>query len=107
MNNKTLSMISYISILGWLISYFVGKDNAEDLLKYHLKQSLGLTIISLLFGIALSIVCSIVPSLYFLSFINIVFLILMILGIINAANEVKKPLPIIGQLFESKFAFIG
>lgn len=42
-----------------------------------------------------------------LSILGLVNFILMIIGIINAANGVKKPLPIIGKMFEDKFAFIN
>lgn len=107
MNNKTLSIVSYITLIGWLISYFSGKEKANDLLKYHLRQSLGLIIIGFVLGVILNIVVVIVPSLAFLSYISLLILILLVIGIINAANEVKKPLPIIGQIFENKFAFIG
>ncbi len=106
-DNKTLSLISYIlTPIGWLIAYFVGKEKADDLLKYHLKQSLGLAIVSVLFNIAINIVVMITPKLSFLSIIGYVFLILMIIGIINASNGAKKPLPIIGKMFEDKFSFI-
>ncbi|CAM2975228.1 hypothetical protein CHFL109739_10800 [Chryseobacterium flavum] len=40
MDNKTLSIISYITLFGWLISFVIGKEKANSLLKYHLKQSL-------------------------------------------------------------------
>lgn len=106
MDNKTLSIVSYITLIGWLISYFVGKEKANGLLKYHLKQSFGLLIVSVLFNIALSILTFIIPALGILSLIGIVFFVLMIIGIINAANEVQKPLPIIGKMFEDKFSFI-
>lgn len=106
MDNKTLSIVSYITFIGWLIAYFSGKDTANSLLKYHLKQSLGLLILSFCFGVAINIVTMIVPSLAFLGFISLGFLVLIIIGIINAANEVEKPLPIIGKMFENKFSFI-
>ena len=35
MDNKTLSIVSYITIIGWVIAYFVGKDKADDLLKIN------------------------------------------------------------------------
>jgi hypothetical protein len=40
MDNKTLSIVSYITVFGWLISFVLGKDKPNSLLKYHLKQSL-------------------------------------------------------------------
>lgn len=106
MDNKTLSIVSYITLIGWIIAYFVGKDKADDLLKFHLKQSLGLIIFSIIWSILLNIIISI-SSLPILGILGFASLILMIIGIINAANGVKKPLPIIGSMFEDKFAFIG
>lgn len=107
MNNKTFSIVSYITLIGWLVSYFGGKDKANDLLKYHLRQSLGLIIVGFIVGVILNIIVAFVPSLAFLSYISFAILALLVIGIINASNEVKKPLPIIGKAFENKFAFIG
>lgn len=69
MDNKTLSIVSYITVFGWLVSFILGKEKPNSLLKYHLKQSLGLVI----FSIALSII------------INILFIVtnLEILGILG------------------------
>lgn len=106
MDNKTLSIVSYITIIGWLISYFSGKDTADDNLKYHLKQSLGLVIFALLLSIVLNILIRF-THLTILGIVGFLPLVLMIIGIINAANEVKKPLPVIGKMFEDKFSFVG
>ena len=107
MDNKTLSIISYITIIGWLVAYFSGKDKADVLLKYHLRQSLGLAIVSIVFNVAFTIIASIVPSLAFLGFVGYAFIILWIMGIINAANGALKPVPLIGKMFEDKSSFAG
>lgn len=107
MNNKTLSVVSYITLIGWLVAYFSGKDKADALLKYHLRQSLGLAIVSIIFNIAFTIVARIVPSLSFLGFVGYAFIILWIMGIINAANGALKPVPLIGKWFENKNSFVG
>ncbi|CAH0168931.1 hypothetical protein SRABI27_00977 [Pedobacter sp. Bi27] len=107
MNNKTLSIISYITIIGWLVAYFSGKDKADALLKYHLRQSLGLAIVNIIFSVALTIIASMVPSLSFLGLIGYVFIVLWIMGIINAANGALKPVPLIGKMFEDKSSFVG
>lgn len=107
MDNKTLSIVSYLSIVGWLIAYFMGKEKADDLLKYHLRQSFGLAIAGILFSVALNIVAMIIPALGILGMLSLAILILWIIGIINAANATQKPLPFIGKMFENKFAFIG
>ena len=107
MTPKVQSILSYIGIL-WLVAYFGGKQERNDLSRYHLKQGLGLFITAVVFNIAISFIVMIVPSLaVILSALSLIFLILMIFGIINAANEVRKPLPVIGKMFEDKFDFIG
>ena len=107
MTPKVQSILSYIGIL-WLVAYFGGKQVRNDLSKYHLKQGLGLWIIAVIFNIAISVIVMIVPSLaIILSAVSILFLIIMIFGIINASNEVRKPLPVIVKMFEDKIDFIG
>ena len=107
MNNKTLSIVSYITIIGWLVAYLKGKDNADSMLKYHLRQALGLALVNIIFSLALNIVAMVIPALSFIGVFGFVFLILTKNGIINAANGAQKPLPIIGKMFENKFAFVG
>ncbi|WP_312555142.1 DUF4870 domain-containing protein [Empedobacter brevis] len=103
---KVQSILSYVGIL-WLVAFFAGKEERNDLSRYHLKQGLGLWIIAILFNIAAYIVIIIAPDIALIpGFIIILFLILMVFGIINAANEVKKPVPLVGRLFENKFPFI-
>jgi uncharacterized membrane protein len=82
------------------------KEKAGNLLKYHLKQSLGLIIFSILLSVVLRVLLS-VTHLGILSILGFIPLILMIIGAINAANEVEKPLPLIGKMVEDKFSFIG
>lgn len=107
MNNKTLSIVSYITLIGWLIAYFNGKEKADSLLKYHLRQALGLAIVSIIFNVVLTIVATIIPALSFLGIAGLVIVVLWIMGMINAANGAEKPTPLVGKMFENKFAFIG
>ena len=102
MDNKTLSVISYITIFGWLFAYITGKDKADDLLRYHLRQSLGINIAMIVLGFVLGIVLVIVPGLRFLGILQLGLLALAVFGIINAANGVEKPVPVLGKMFEKK-----
>ncbi len=109
MDKKTLSIVSYITIIGWVIAYMShnGSPEKSSLGRYHLKQSLGLGILGIVVGIVITIIGSIVPSLYtILSLANLAIVVLWVIGIMNANNEVEKPLPIIGSMFEDKFDFI-
>jgi uncharacterized membrane protein len=106
MDKKTLSIISYITIIGWLIAYFSNSEKSS-LAKFHLKQSFGLFIITLILGIILGVIISFVPSLAFIDNIySILILVLIVLGIINASKEEEKALPVIGSMFVDKFDFI-
>jgi len=117
MDRKTLALVSYITIIGWLISYFSYKGQAKDsFVSYHLKQSFGLFIVTVVCGIVLSVVVSIIAMISIklavtLSLIfNLIYLalfILMIIGIITASKGEEKPLPFIGKMFEGKFNFIS
>ncbi|MCX8526451.1 DUF4870 domain-containing protein [Chryseobacterium formosus] len=108
MSNKTLSILSYITIIGWIVSFIKSKDHLpkNDLVTYHLRQGLGFFLVSFILNIALSIIVAMIPSLYFINLVGIVLFIIWIIGIINAANEQKKALPIIGKAFENKFGFL-
>ena len=109
MDKKTLSIVSYITIIGWLIAFILygNKPEKSSLEKFHLKQSLGLGIIGVLYSIATQIVASIVPSIaMILSLGSLIILVLWILGIINASKEEEKPVPLVGGLFVDKFDFI-
>lgn len=109
MSNKTLAILSYITIIGWIIAFVKGKElnPKSDLVNYHLKQGLGFFIVAVVINIILTVIVSIVPSLAFLTYVGIIFFVLWIFGIINAVNEEKRPLPVIGKMFEDKFSFIN
>ncbi|WP_316850514.1 DUF4870 domain-containing protein [Pedobacter agri] len=108
MSNKTMAILAYVTIIGWVVAYLNYKKSSDrnPLVNYHLGQSLGLIILTFILGIAISIVVSIIPSLYFLSLImSVLSLVFLLLGVIAANNEAIKPLPIVGKLFEGKFNF--
>ncbi|EHQ25050.1 hypothetical protein [Mucilaginibacter paludis] len=108
MTNKSMAIVSYITIIGWVISYLEYKKSTEKsaLVNYHLGQSLGLIILSFILGIAISILTMLIPALGIVSMVvGILSIILLLMGIIAASNEAIKPLPVVGKLFEGKFDF--
>ncbi|SFE80128.1 hypothetical protein SAMN05518672_110135 [Chitinophaga sp. CF118] len=110
MKNKTLAIVAYITLIGWVIAYFQYKNNNEksSLVRYHLAQALGIFIFSIALMIVLGIIASVIPTLgTILSIAGLLPLILLILGIISASNEVMSPVPGIGKLFENKFSFLN
>ncbi|MCX2431124.1 MULTISPECIES: DUF4870 domain-containing protein [unclassified Pedobacter] len=108
MKNKTMAIVAYITLIGWIISYLEFKKSPEKsrLVNYHLGQSLGIIITSFVLSIASSIILAIIPSLGFIFYIVLLIpFLLLLLGVIAANNEVEKPVPIIGKIFEGRFNF--
>ncbi len=116
MDNKTLSLVSYITLIGWLIAFFSYKDQEKNsLVSYHLRQSFGLMVgglaLMIVLGILITIVAFISAGLatviYLLAgLVNLGLFVLLIIGAINAYKGEEKPLPLIGKMFEGKFNFI-
>ncbi|MFA6427862.1 MAG: DUF4870 domain-containing protein [Candidatus Magasanikbacteria bacterium] len=90
-DNKIIALIGYIGIL-CLIPLLLKKDSPYA--QFHGKQSLVLLIVWIVIG-----VIGIVPVLGWIVafFGNIVCIILMIVGMVNAWQGQMKELPIIGE----------
>lgn len=113
-NGKTASIISYFTIIGWLIAYFaMHKDNRTELSSYQLRQTLLLNLVSIVLGwglgfiIGLLIVTTGIGALIYLTYIvQLAIFIIWLIGLIGAINGQKKPMPIIGEKAQTMFASI-
>ncbi|MGM0634530.1 MAG: DUF4870 domain-containing protein [Bacteroidota bacterium] len=97
---KTIAIISYITLIGWVIAFIMNNDKKEKFAAYHIRQSLGLGITSLALG-----VIGMVPILgWIVSFLGaFALLYLWIMGLVNAANSKQKPVPWLGGKYEEWF----
>ncbi|WP_316803857.1 DUF4870 domain-containing protein [Pedobacter nototheniae] len=109
-DGKSAAIVSYITLIGWLISYFaMYKDNKTALSTYHLRQSLLLHLSIIVINIALTIIIMIIPSviLAYLSYvIYLVYIVFVIIGAVSASNSQRKPLPLIGEKAQTMFPSI-
>lgn len=113
-NGKTAAIISYFTIIGWLIAYFaMHKDNKTELGSYQLRQTLLLNIAAIVLGWGLGFVLGILIvatgmfSLIYISYIvQLAIFIIWIVGLIGAINGEKKPMPIIGEKAQTMFPSI-
>lgn len=113
-NGKTASIISYFTIIGWLIAYFaMHKDNKTELGSYQLRQTLLLNIAAIVLGwglgflLGILIVATGILSLVYISYlVQLAIFIIWVIGLIGAANGQKKPMPIIGEKAQSMFPAI-
>ena len=112
-NGKNAGIVSYITIIGWLIAYFaMHNEKKTELGSYQLRQTLLFYIIAFGFQIIWRVV---IVSLLFTSLsmialagtismiINILFFIVWIIGFIGAVNGQKKPMPLIGDKAQTMF----
>lgn len=99
MNKKVTSIFAYCTFIGWLIAFLAGdKENA----KFHLNQGLVLAIVE----VALYACTGILSAIPFIGWIlalacrivDIARIVLAVLGIIAAAKDEEKALPLIGNI---------
>jgi uncharacterized membrane protein len=103
-NGKTAAIVSYITLIGWLISYFALNKPKTSIGTYHLRQTLFLYLCAIAFQIIVYIVTMAVPILgMLLSIAGLGFLVLWIMGLIAAINGEEKPMPLIGEKAQEIF----
>ena len=113
-NGKTVGIISYLTIIGWLVALLaMHNDKKTELGSYQLRQTLLLYII----GIAFYIIRVALFTTFFLTggwflgvglvwIINLGLFVLWLIGFIGAVNGEKKPIPLIGEKAQSMFSGI-
>ena len=109
-NGKNVGIISYITIIGWLIAYFgMHQSNKTELGSYQLRQTLLLHIVSILVSWILGMIFA---AIFFSTaagglggnwIIRIIFIVLWLIGFIGAINGEKKPIPFIGEKAQTLF----
>lgn len=100
--HKLMAILSYLGILV-LIPIFGAKESPYA--RYHANQGLILCIAAILYSIAYSVLSGVILAiswrLYWvvslLGFVGLIFAVLCVIGIINAANGHAKELPVIGK----------
>ena len=104
-NGKAAAIVAYITLIGWLISYFaIHSPNKTSLGSFHLRQTLLLMICAVCYQVVIMIIAVMMPFLgIFLSIGALAFLVLWIMGLISAISGEEKPMPIIGQKAQELF----
>lgn len=89
--NKVMAILCYLGLL-ILVPFFMAKDS--KFVKFHLNQGLCIIVLAIVLAVigCLPFIGGIVDALS-----SIICLILMVIGILNAARGQAKELPIIGR----------
>ena len=111
--DKTVAILAYCTLIGFIIAIVMFGNNKTKLGSYHLKQVLGFLICGIGLWIAYAILTAILAFIPFIGWILIPivglcvwvgFLVLWIMGLMNAVNGQMKPIPVIGKYSEKWFA---
>ncbi len=102
-NGKTIAIISYITLIGWIIALVMHSSNKTKLGAFHIRQVLGIMLV----GIALSIVGRVMGVLMFMWVLNVAVFVLWVIGLVGAVNGEEKEVPILGKYFQEWFAGVA
>ena len=94
--NTAMAVIAYII---FFVPLLTGDAQKDPFVKYHVKQGLVL----FLLVVAINVVGWILPLYIWWTLswlLSLATLVLLIVGIVNAANGEQKPLPVIGKASE-------
>ncbi len=109
---KTVAILSYLTLIGFIIAIIMHGSKKTQLGTFHLQQALGLIVTAIAGGIAVMIVDIILGFIPVLGWmlilvINLGFslglLALVIIGLIAAINGQLKPLPVVGAMYQKWF----
>lgn len=98
-NPKTVAIVSYLTIIGWIIALVLNKPRSE-FAAFHLRQSLGLIVLAVvvrMFGIIPVIGGLLVWG------GSILLLVGWVLGLVAAIKEEKAAIPFVGAYFQDWF----
>jgi len=94
MSKKATSVVSYLTIIGWVIAYCAGDREGA---KFYLNQSLLLVLVSAILSVVLKVFSGgIIGTVA--GILNFVVFIFWIIGFIHAIKQEEIPLPIIGEI---------
>ena len=92
-NGKIVAIVSYLTIIGWIIAFLLHMGNKSSLGAFHLRQALGLMLTFLVF--------SVIPMIGWI--LMLVLLVFWVLALVSALQGQKTPLPIIGDIYQKMF----
>ncbi len=98
-NGKTVAIIAYITLIGWIIALIMNNGNKTALGSYHVRQSLGIMCV----GVILVIISWIIGIWIFSIIVNLAIFVFWVLGLISAVQGEIKPVPVLGEKFQEWF----
>lgn len=94
--NKALAVLSYMTIVGWLIALIFHGQDRNPYVRFHLRQSLGLFVTAMLL--------TFVPLMGWL--IVLLLVLAWCYGVYSAITGHKLPVPVVGNFYQRHLDFI-
>ena len=95
---KTTAIISYLWWIGLIIAFFMNNSKKNPFASFHIRQILGLLLLSLLNGLVYKLVGGTVGGI-----IGFGLFILWVIGFIGAIQGQEKKIPLLGDMFQDWF----
>lgn len=93
---KVVSVISYFTVIGWLVALVIHGKNRSAFTRFHLRQSLGLVITSA--------VLSFIPLIGWL--LTVLLAVAWLVALVNACAGRQYLVPLIGDFYQEHLDFI-
>lgn len=100
---KTWAIVSYLTLIGTLIAFFMNQDKKNEFTAFHTRQALGLWLLQMILGY----VVSGFDSWNITTAFWIGIAVLLFYGVFTAISGKAHPIPILGDFFQRIFASLG
>ncbi|HEY5042401.1 MAG TPA: DUF4870 domain-containing protein [Verrucomicrobiae bacterium] len=102
--DKTVAIISYLTLLGFIVAIVIHSGKKTKLGAFHLRQVLGFFLTAIVLGFC-QIILAFIPILGWLAILALwcSMFVLWILGLVAAINGQMKPMPVVGPLYQKWF----
>ena len=101
---KLVSVLSYITPIGWIMAFYRNKKTPTNEGRFHLRQSLGIYLTSFILKVFTWFIPFIGGSLSY--GIGIGMILFLILGAFHAIRGKQKEILLLGGLFQKTLFFI-
>jgi len=102
--DKTVAIISYLTIIGFIVAVILHGNKKTKLGSFHLRQTLGLIVTAIVCWFV-NILLAFIPIIGWLTIIVIWLglFALWLMGFISAASGQVKPVPLLGEHYQKWF----
>lgn len=105
-SSKTSAVTAYLTLIGFIIAFFMNLEEKHPFANFHLRQSLGIWTLFFSFAYLLGVIPN--DSTYIMAFNGflICFFILWTYALVGAIQNKKQLIPVLGKLFQKLFSFL-